>query len=142
MVEFGLLTLSQVPDGQRPWVFIVDDDPAVRDAVKYLVQSFGWNVEAFDSAEAFLGAYTPERRGCLVLDLHMPNMNGVELQRRLAAQNIHIPVIVVTAHQDDPLVAQAKRAGALSILAKPFKDRDLACGIVQALAGLDNPPSQ
>ena len=135
------MTLSQASENQRPSVFIVDDDAAVRDAVKFLVQSFGWQAEGFDSGEAFLRVYTPGRPACLVLDLHMPRMNGVELQNHLRARGYRIPVIVITAQPDDSLVAQAKRAGALSVLQKPFNNQELMHNILRAIGPIGEPPS-
>jgi two-component system response regulator FixJ len=114
-------------------VFIVDDDAAVRQAVTLLVQSLGLRAQAYASAEAFLEAYEPVGDGCLVLDLHMPGMNGVELQRELAARGVRIPVIVITAYKDDPLTARAQEAGAVTVLYKPFKRDILLRSIESAL---------
>jgi two-component system response regulator FixJ len=111
----------------------VDDDAAVRQAVTLLVQSLGLQAYAYDSAEAFLEAYDPAIDGCLVLDLHMPGMNGVELQRELTARGVHIPVIVITAHKDDPLTVRAQEAGAVTVLYKPFKQDVLLRSIESAL---------
>jgi FixJ family two-component response regulator len=114
-------------------VYVVDDDAAVRNSIKLLVQAFGFQAESYPSAEAFLDAYKPDQPGCLVLDLHMPNMNGVELQQRLTALGVSIPVIIVTATPDHPFAFLAKEAGALAILAKPVKADELKRGIQQAL---------
>lgn len=114
-------------------IFIVDDDPAVREAVALLVRSFGWNPRTFASAEEFLGTYERTQRGCLVLDLHMPGMSGPELQDALLALGIHLPVIVVTAYRDDPLARRATRAGALAVIAKPFRHAELSTWIEKAL---------
>lgn len=103
-------------------VFIVDDDAAVRNAVTLLVESSGLRARAYPSGEAFLDDYKPDsHNGCLVLDLHMPGMKGVELQQALAARKIDLPVIVITAYKDDSLTARAKEAGAITVLYKPFK---------------------
>jgi two-component system, LuxR family, response regulator FixJ len=115
-------------------VYIVDDDPAVRGALALLVESSGWEVAAYPSAEAFLGAYRRGDADCLVLDLQMPGMNGVELQQELAARGIDIPIIVITAFSDHPLTLRAREAGALTILTKPFKHEALLRSIKQALA--------
>ena len=115
-------------------VYVVDDDAAVRNSIKLLVQAFGLQAESYPSAEAFLDAYKPDQPGCLVLDLHMPNMNGVELQQRLAALGVSIPVIIVTATPDHPLAFLAKEAGALAILAKPVKVDELQRSIQRAVS--------
>ncbi len=122
--------LAELP-GAR--VFIVDDDAAVRQAVTLLVQSLGLRAQAYASAEAFLEAYDPGSDGCLVLDLHMPGMNGVELQQALAARGARIPVIVITAYKDDPLTVRAQEAGAVTVLYKPFKRDVLLRSIESAL---------
>jgi two-component system, LuxR family, response regulator FixJ len=124
------IMLSELP-GTR--VFIVDDDAAVRQAVTLLVQSLGLPAQAYASAQAFLEAYDPASDGCLVLDLHMPGMNGVELQRELTARGVRIPVIVITAYKDDPLTASAQEAGAVTVLYKPFKQDLLLRSIESAL---------
>jgi FixJ family two-component response regulator len=117
----------------RPRVFVVDDDAAVRQAVTLLVQSLGLRAQAYPSAEAFLEAYDPASDGCLVLDLHMPGMNGVELQQELITRGARIPVIVITAYKDDPLTVRARDAGAMSVLYKPFKQDALLRSIESAL---------
>lgn len=121
---------AEAPEGR---VFIVDDDAAVRQAVTLLVQSLGLRAQAYASAEAFLEAYDPSSDGCLVLDLHMPGMNGVELQQELTARGVRIPVIVITAYKDDPLTVRAQESGALTVLYKPFKRDVLLRSIESAL---------
>lgn len=118
-------------------VFIVDDDPAVRNAVKLLVHAFGLQAEGYDSAEAFLDACKPGQPGCLVLDLHMPSMNGVELLLQLAARGLDIPVIIITATPDEPLAVRAMKAGAVAVLAKPIKADELQRSIQRALSQAD-----
>lgn len=113
-------------------VFIVDDDPAVRSAIKLLIQVFGFAAESYGSAEAFLNAYQPDQPGCLILDLHMPKMNGVELQQQLAARGVSIPTVIITATPDDPLVFLAREAGALAVLPKPIRAEELQRSIEQA----------
>lgn len=120
-------------DREGGTVFIVDDDVAVRNAVTLLVQSLGLRPQAYDSAEAFLQAYNPASGGCLVLDLYMPGMNGVELQHELVARGIKIPVIVITAFKDDPLIRRAREAGARTVLTKPFQQQVLLRSIESAL---------
>lgn len=117
-----------------PLVFIVDDDEAVRSATRLLARSFGWNARAFGSAQEFLDALPQGQPDCLLLDLNMPDMNGVELQMVLAARGIRIPIVVITGQRDSPLAARAQAAGASALLAKPFYDEDLKTSVERALA--------
>jgi FixJ family two-component response regulator len=114
-------------------VFVVDDDAAVRKSLSLLVQSVQLPVETYETAQAFLDAYDPSRPGCLVLDLRMPAVSGLELQQRLASQNVHLPVIFISAHGDLPTAVAAMRAGALDFLEKPFRSQVLLDRIHQAL---------
>ncbi len=114
-------------------VFVVDDDAAVRKSLSLLVQSVQLPVETYETAQAFLDAYDPSRPGCLVLDLRMPGVSGLELQQRLASQNVHLPVIFISAHGDLPTAVAAMRAGALDFLEKPFRSQVLLDRIHQAL---------
>lgn len=114
-------------------VYVVDDDEAVRDSVSLLVEACGWNVEAFSSAEAFLSSYVRGAHECLVLDMHMPGVNGAELEEHLRAQGNDLPVIVVTAYKKDPLITRAKAAGAMCVLTKPFDEGDLLKMIDRAM---------
>lgn len=103
----------------EPTVFIVDDDAAVRDSLSLLCETAGLRFECFDSAQAFLGAYRPERPGCLVLDVRMPGMSGPELHEELAHQGDPVPIIYLTAYGDIPMTVQAIKAGAADFLTKP-----------------------
>ena len=114
-------------------VFVVDDDDAVRDALAMLIRSVGLKVETFGSAADFLAAYDPEKRGCLVLDIRMPGMSGLELQERLLSLQAVLPVIFVTGHGDVPMAVRAMGRGAFDFLLKPFNDQDLLDRIHQAL---------
>ncbi len=114
-------------------VYIIDDDAAVRDSVRMLIESDGLQAYAYDSAEAFLNRYLPGQSGCLVLDVHMPGMNGVELLEHLRARGIPIPVIIVTAYKDEQLTKRARQAGAYAVVMKPFKEGELLYLIEQAL---------
>lgn len=114
-------------------MFVVDDDPAVRDALSLLLDSVDLPVEVFESAATFLHQYTAGRRGCLILDVRMPGMSGLELQRRLAEQHMLIPIIILTAHADVAMARQALRAGALDFIEKPCNPQDLLDRIQQAL---------
>jgi len=115
-------------------VFILDDDDAVRRAVGLLVQSSGRRVRSYRSAREFLASYRGET-GCLLLDLHMPEMDGVELQRALGEHGHRLPVIAITAHPDDGLAREARRLGARAVLGKPFRDHELLEHIAGALGG-------
>ena len=116
-----------------PIVFVVDDDPSVRRAIKRLIESVGLQVELFGSAEEFLLGKRPNAPGCLVLDIRLPGISGLDFQRKLAEANIHIPIIFVTAHGDIPMTVRAMKAGAIEFLTKPFRDQDLLDAIHLAL---------
>ena len=96
-----------------PTVFLVDDDHAVRDALTLLLESAAFRTVSFESAAAFLDAYTPDQAGCLVLDIRMPGMSGMELQEALAARSITLPIIFLTGHGNVPMSAKAFRTGAI-----------------------------
>lgn len=115
-------------------VAIVDDDAGVRSALSMLVSTFGWEPRVYPSAEAYL-ANEVQAAGCLVVDLKMPGMSGVELQRELELRGIPVPVVVVTAHGDDPMADAALQAGALAVLRKPFREHELRYWIGRALHG-------
>jgi two-component system response regulator FixJ len=106
-------------------VFVVDDDEAMRHSLSWLLQSVGHRVECFASAEAFLAAYDPDRAGCLVLDVRMPGMSGLELQQHLADRGAALPVIVITGHGDVPMAVRAMRAGAVDFIEKPLNNQAL-----------------
>ncbi|HHH12711.1 MAG TPA: response regulator transcription factor [Thiolapillus brandeum] len=114
-------------------IFIVDDDLEVRQAVALLMESVGLPVETYGSADEFLEAFDPERPGCLILDVRMPGMSGLELQARLAAETIHPPVIIITGHGDVPMAVRAVQAGAGDFLEKPFNDQALLDSVHRAL---------
>ena len=116
-----------------PVVFVVDDDPSVRRAIKRLVESVGLQVELFGSAQEFLRAERPNAPSCLVLDIRLPGISGLDFQRELADANIHIPIIFITAHGDIPMTVRAMKAGAVEFLTKPFRDQDLLDAIHFAL---------
>jgi two-component system response regulator FixJ len=114
-------------------VFVVDDDPAVRKSLETLLKSVGMNVETFCSAQEFLAGYDPARPGCLVLDVRMPGMSGLELQRTLRDRGLDIPIIIVTGHGDVPVAVRALKDGALEFLEKPFSKQILLEHISEAL---------
>ena len=117
-----------------PIVFVVDDDASVRDAVKKLIASVGLRVETFESACEFLSHKRPEAPGCLVLDVRLPDLGGLEFQRVLAEANIHIPIIFITGHADVPMTVRAMKAGAVEFLTKPFRGQELLSAIQEAIA--------
>jgi FixJ family two-component response regulator len=117
-----------------PIVFVVDDDASVRDAVKKLTASVGLRVETFESAREFLSRKRPEAPGCLVLDVRLPDLGGLEFQRALAEANIHIPIIFITGHADVPMTVRAMKAGAVEFLTKPFRGQELLGAIQEAIA--------
>lgn len=115
-------------------VFIVEDDEAVRDSLRMMLESLGHMVEAFDRADAFLESYDPESPGCLVLDIRMPGMNGMELQRKLNAMTSILPIIFVTGHGDVPMAVEAMQQGAVDFVQKPYREQDLLDKIQSAIA--------
>jgi two-component system, LuxR family, response regulator FixJ len=117
----------------RPTIFVVDDDSAVRDALKLLLRSVGQAVETFGSGQEFLEAYSEDRPGCLVLDIRMPGMSGLELQQKLNERHSILPIIFITGHGDVPMAVEAMQAGAVDFIQKPFRDQDLIDRINQAL---------
>src|SRR5213079_3628560 len=116
-----------------PVVFVVDDDPSVRRAIQRLVESIGLQVELFGSAQEFLRSERPDAPSCLVLDIRLPGISGLDFQRQLAEANIHIPIIFITAHGDIPMTVRAMKAGAVEFLTKPFRDQDLLDAVGAAL---------
>ncbi len=114
-------------------VFVVDDDLAVRDSLALLVHSVGLQVETFAGARDFLDTYRPDRRGCLITDIRMPGMSGLELQEQLCADGHHIPIIVLTGFGDVPTAVRALKAGAVDFLEKPFNPQALLDLVQQAI---------
>ena len=117
-----------------PIVFVVDDDASVRDAVKKLLASVGLQVETFGSAREFLSRKRPETPACLVLDVRLPDLGGLEFQRALAEADVHIPIIFITGHADVPMTVRAMKAGAVEFLTKPFRGQELLGAIQEAIA--------
>ena len=116
-----------------PTVFIVDDDRGMRQAVQDLVESVGLRAESFATGEAFLSRQPTSDPGCLVLDVRLPQMSGLDFQRRLTEIGMQIPIIFITAHGDVPMSVRALKSGAVEFLTKPFRDQDLLDAIHQAL---------
>ena len=117
----------------QPTVFVVDDDQAMRNSLQWLIESVAMQVETYDSATAFINSYYPGRSGCLLLDVRMPGMSGLELQEYLAENQISIPVIIITGHADVPMAVRAMKAGAIDFIEKPFNDELLLESIRHAL---------
>jgi FixJ family two-component response regulator len=117
-----------------PTVFIVDDDQAVRDAIRWLMEQVKLKVQVFASADEFLANYIPGTRGCIILDIRMPGMSGLELQERLKAAKALIPIIIITGHGDVPIAVRAMKGGAIEFLQKPFNDQLLLDTVQSALS--------
>jgi RNA polymerase sigma factor (sigma-70 family) len=116
-----------------PIVFVVDDDPSVRSSLKFLLSTVGLHVESFDSSDAFLHKKPSDAPSCLVLDVRLPGLSGLDFQRELAARNARIPIIFLTGHGDIPMSVRAMKAGAIEFLTKPFRDQDLLDAVRIAL---------
>jgi FixJ family two-component response regulator len=114
-------------------VFVVDDDQSVREALSALIRSVGLTVELYDSAPEFLARQRPDAAACLVLDVRLPGLSGLDLQHALAKAGAEIPIIFITGHGDIPMSVRAMKAGAIEFLTKPFRDADLLVAIEDAL---------
>jgi len=118
---------------KKPIVFVVDDDVSVREGLGSLIRSAGLGVETFASAQKFLDSPRSDVASCLVLDVRLPGLSGLDLQKQMAKANIEIPIIFITGHGDVPTSVRAMKAGAVEFLTKPFRDRDLLDAIQQAI---------
>ena len=118
---------------QAPTVFVVDDDEGVRNSLRFLLKSVGLTTQTLSSASEFLDTYKPSQPGCLVLDVRMPGMSGLELQEQLNVRGAVIPVIFITGHGDIPMAVEAMQQGAFDFLQKPFRDQELIDRIQRAL---------
>ena len=119
---------------QTPLVHVVDDDAAVRESLAMLLESAGFSARTYDSAAAFLEAAADCTAGCVVTDVQMPDLNGLELQRRMGELGIRLPVIMMTGHADVPIAVEALKAGATDFLEKPFDDSHLLAAVASAIA--------
>ena len=117
-----------------PIVFVIDDDALIRDGIHSLIKSIGLRVETFSSAQDFMLAKRPDAPACLVLDVRMPGLNGLDLQRKLNDANIHLPIIFITGHGDIPMSVRAMKEGALEFLTKPVRGQDLLDAVQKAVA--------
>jgi FixJ family two-component response regulator len=118
---------------ENPVVYVVDDDEGVRNSLDSLIRSIGLSVQTFASAQDFLGAKRPTAPGCLVLDVRLPGLSGLDLQSELARAEIQTPIVFITGHGDIPMSVRAMKAGAVEFLTKPFRDQDLLDAIRQAI---------
>jgi FixJ family two-component response regulator len=125
--------LSPGRGGQEPVVFVVDDDASVREALRNLLQSVCLQAELLGSAADFLGTKLPDVASCLVLDIRLRGVSGLDVQAQLARANIRIPVIFMTAHGDIPMSVRAMKAGAVDFLTKPFRDQDMLDAVATAI---------
>jgi FixJ family two-component response regulator len=117
----------------RPTVFVIDDDVSVRDAVKGMVKSVGLRAETFESTEEFLSRNPSDEPSCLILDVRLPGLSGLDFQHELGQANNPIPIIFLTGYGDIPMTVRAMKAGAIEFLTKPFRDQDLLDAIARAL---------
>lgn len=117
----------------EPTVFIIDDDQAVARSLRWLIESVQLKVETFSSAQAFIDGYDASKPGCMVLDVRMPGMSGLDLQERLAVQRIDVPIIFITGHGDVKMAVRAVKSGAFDFIEKPFNDQDLLDRIQKAI---------
>ena len=116
-----------------PTVFVIDDDAAVRASIQGLLKSVGLRSESFGTAQGFLRSKRPDGPSCLVLDVRLPGVSGLDFQRELADAGIQIPIIFITGHGDIPMTVKAMKSGAVEFLTKPFRDQDLLDAIYEAL---------
>src|SRR6202047_1693648 len=116
-----------------PTVFVIDDDAAIRASIQGLLKSVSLRSESFGSAQDFLRSKRPDGPSCLVLDVRLPGINGLDFQRELADKGFRIPIIFITGHGDIPMTVKAMKSGAVELLTKPFRDQDLLDAIHQAL---------
>ena len=114
-------------------VFVIDDDAAVRESIQGLLKSVGLHSDSFGTAQEFLTSERSDGPSCLVLDIRLPGINGLDFQRQLADAGVHIPIIFITGHGDIPMTVRAMKSGAVEFLTKPFRDQDLLDAIYQAL---------
>jgi two-component system, LuxR family, response regulator FixJ len=124
-----------MPPPTRQTICIIDDDESVRRALRRLIQAVGWNAETFATAEEFLSYRAPSKPGCLILDVHLPGLSGLELQERLRLDRQAVAVVFITAYGEDHVREQALRAGAIAFLQKPFEEQALLDAVKRAMDG-------
>jgi FixJ family two-component response regulator len=121
-------------DSDDPMVFVVDDDPQVRASIQGLLKSAGLRSECFETAEQFLQRQPPDGPSCLIVDVSLPGISGLDFQQQLKRAGLQIPIVFITAHGDIPMTVKAMKSGAVEFLIKPFEDQDLLGAVQQALA--------
>lgn len=130
-----MLPTSSLPSAPSlPTVFVVDDDAAMRASLRWLIESVGLQVVTCSTAQAFLDTYAPEQPGCLLLDVRMPGMSGLDLQQELSARRITLPVVIITGYADVPIAVRAMKGGAFDFVEKPFSDEVLLQRIRRAIS--------
>src|SRR5258705_3466048 len=121
------------PPASQPVVFVIDDDASMRNSLSNLFRSVGLRVEVFGSAPELLQSSLPDVASCLVLDIRLPGVSGLDFQTELAQANIHVPIIFMTGHGDIPMSVRAMKAGAVDFLTKPFRDQDMLDAVTMAI---------
>ena len=124
---------ATLASAEEPTVFVVDDDASVREALSNLFRSVGLRAVGFGSAHEFLQSKLPDVPGCLILDIRLPRLSGLDFQAELAKADIHIPIIFMTGHGDIPMTVRAMKAGAIDFLTKPFRDQDMLDAVTTAI---------
>jgi FixJ family two-component response regulator len=132
-VTGGSKSPGDLATAAEPIVFVIDDDVAVRTTLSSLFRSVGWRVELFGSAHEFAQIKMPDAASCLVLDIRLPGVSGLDFQAKLAEADIRIPIIFMTGHGDIPMSVKAMKAGAIDFLTKPFRDQDILDAVVKAI---------
>jgi len=127
------ISTRDLAHAEDPIVFVVDDDPSMREALRSLFRSVGLQVEAFGSASEFLESKIPDVTSCLLLDIRLPRLSGLDFQAELTKAGIHIPIIFMTGHGDIPMSVKAMKAGAVDFLSKPFRDQDMLDAVERAI---------
>lgn len=128
-----MFTQASNSELDKQTVFVVDDEPDVRAALRLLIKSVGYTVECFESADQFFEQFESDRKGCLILDVRMPGMSGMDLQEKLSELNALLPIIMISGHGEIPMAVKAVQKGAIDFLQKPFSDQQLLDRISQAL---------
>jgi FixJ family two-component response regulator len=123
----------QSENAEEPMVFVVDDDTAMREALKSLLQSVGLQVALFDSAQGLMQSALPDVPSCIILDVRLPRVSGLDFQAELAEASIHVPIIFITGYGDIPMSVKAMKAGAVDFLVKPFRDQELLDAVSTAI---------
>ena len=124
--------MSLIP--KKGTVYVVDDDEAVRDSLQWLLEGVNYSVQAYDSAEAFLAAFDPQALACLILDVRMPGMSGLQLQEELAQRKAELPIVFITGHGDVPMAVSTMKKGAADFIEKPFDQAELKALVEKMLA--------